>query len=139
MALAAQQQHARHLAGFTHDAPPSQADFDCAGEYTRAAKYGKELGDTDAMWDALEQATHHAVRFDQAPSFIKSDIKFMECLENHAGTSDNWGSLACQRLLDNLQEHFADFAEDERYTAMQERLDRAKRTKEEAGIPYRKA
>jgi len=87
------------------------------------------------MWQNLEKAVYHAVRFDKNPSYEMNAIKFMDSLLDGVNRISNSSSnLACEGILRDLRSDFGEFSGDERYIAFCDDLESAKKTKIEAGV-----
>jgi len=115
MALEAQKLHAQFLSAFTHDTP-NYADSICCWSYFDTAKYYKKLEKYSEMWESLEKAVYHAVKFDKNPSYNASTIKFME--ETSGIMSSSSSTPFCCDVLNNIKNSFGEFSENERYVAL---------------------
>jgi len=133
MALEAQKFHAQFLSAFTNDTP-NYADDICAWSYLDVAKYCKKSNKNEEMWENIKKAAHHAVRFDQNPSYKIESIKFMDGTGENGIISNSSQTLVCHGLLASIKRDFGDFSSDVKYIAICAELDSAKRTKSEAGI-----
>lgn len=133
MSLESQKFHAQFLSAFINDTP-NYADQICVWSYFDIAKYCKKLAKDEEMWENLEKAVFHAVRFDKNPSYKIESIKFMDGIGENCMIGNNNSEMACHALLKNIQHEFNDLSYDERYIRFCEELDSAKKTKLEAGI-----
>lgn len=133
MTVASEQFHTQMLSALTNDTP-NYVDIWCSSSYRSLAGHYMKLGRYDDMWKSLEKAVYHAARFDKKPSYKLNVITFLEELNDGNQMSNNSGALACHGLLNGIKEQFHEFAKDERYIAICNELETAKRTKVEAGV-----
>ncbi|MCL2285535.1 MAG: helix-turn-helix domain-containing protein [Firmicutes bacterium] len=133
MALEAQKLHAQFLSAFTNDTP-NYADTLCASSYSAVAKYCSVLNMQDEMWENLSRAVYHAIRFDENPSYKTRSIKFMDGMPERAGMGNNSPNLACNGLLMEIKQDFAEFASNEKFVQLRSQLESAKQTKQDVGV-----
>ena len=133
MMFESQKYHIRLMSEFINDTP-NYADLLCSDSYIDHAKNCKKFERYVDMWENLERAVYHAVRFDKNPSYKFNSMKFMEELDNNSGMSTSSSHLICEGILRDMKKDFIEFAEDKRYIKFCEELESAKKTKVEAGV-----
>jgi len=132
MALEAIKAHVSYTANFTWEIP-NHADNICSSGWLIAAKYCKKLGRIDEMWEYIDKAVYHCVKFCKNPSYKHKDVKFMDESNDISGYINSFENMG-YKLLKDLEDNFKEFEIDERYKKFYEELNNAKKTKIEAGV-----
>jgi transcriptional regulator with XRE-family HTH domain len=123
--------HASFLTQFTHDTP-NYCDFICSLSYLDLAKSQTEIGDIEGMWVSIEKSVHHAVRFDQKPSYALASVKFMDGLDGSVSNNSSWN--ACHGVIRRLKSDFSEFETQERLLNFMHQLEVSASDKREIGV-----
>lgn len=85
---------------------PNYYDFLSSKDFIDVAVEAYKTQDYDEMWNSLDKAVFHAIRFDSNPSYKVCDVRFLFNLE---GEFYNENKKASNYILKTIQSEFKDF------------------------------